>query len=661
MTQQLFQGSNNYRFLILLVIFLVPMQGASAQGGKSATSFTEQINTAEYHRLDFSDSIDYREALRGLIAPFEGGVLVNNKQVPVANLDAYNFIQGEAPSTVNPSLWRHAALTAIKGLFEVTDGVYQVRGLDITNITFIKTDHGYLVVDPLTNPNAAAAAYNLVKQHIGDLPVIAVLSTHSHSDHFGGISGIVSQADIASAKIPYIAPKGFYEEAVSENVFLGNAMKRRGVYQFALGLPASPEGRVDNGLGKFYIGRYDPSALWEPNTLIDHTGQTINIDGQELVFQYTPETEAPAEMTFYLPSKHIFFCAELGNRTLHNLLPPRGTKVRDAKSWAHYLDEAIDLFGDELEYVVPAHTWPFFGQERSLYFLEKQRDLYRYIHDQTLHLANLGLNQEEIAATLKLPASLDSEWFNQDFYGTVRHNVKAVYQYYIGWFDGHPANYNRLPPGEEALRYVEWFGGEQSALDKAKESYRRGDYQWVIQALKWLVFANPDNREARELQADAFEQLGYQSRSSIWRNMYLTAAKELRDGNVTRNIPSNTRDNVQGLTTDDLFNYLSIAIDGTKAGNEAFDIRFNITDENKSVYVFLKNGVLHHRPSLEKDNVQLIVSLPKRKLQDFVAEPQHLLQLLHSEEVKTTGNTSTWEVFASLITPFDLNWNIITN
>ncbi|MCD8164737.1 MAG: MBL fold metallo-hydrolase [Bacteroides sp.] len=298
---------------------------------------------------------------------------------------------------------------------------------------------------------------------------------------------------------------------------------------------------MDNGLGKSYKGNFDPWVLWKPNVSITHTGQRLVVDGLEFIFQYTPETEAPAEMMFYLPAKKVFFCAELATRTLHSLLPPRGTKVRDARSWAAYLNEAITLFGDDLEFVVPAHSWPFFGKERSLNFLEKQRDLYKYIHDQTIHLANRGLNPEEIAATIRIPASLDGEWFNQDFYGTVRHNVKAVYQYYLGWFDGHPANYDRLPPKEEAIRYVEWFGGETAAVEKARGSFDRGDYQWVVQALKWVVFANPDHKEARELQADAFEQLGYQSRSSIWRNMYLTAARELRLGNVTQGARAGTR------------------------------------------------------------------------------------------------------------------------
>ncbi|MDR3269238.1 MAG: MBL fold metallo-hydrolase [Tannerella sp.] len=652
---------NNKRFFAALTaISLVTSASVFAQTDKTATPFTVQINQAEYHRLDFSDSTDYREATRGFIAAPESDIILNKEGAPATSLKQYDFIKGEAPATVNPALWRHAKINTTRGLFEITADVYQVRGIDLTNITFIKTLSGYLVIDPLTNPNATKAAFNLVKKHIGDRPVVAIISTHSHVDHFGGIAGLVSHEDILSGKVKYIAPKGFYEEAVSENVFLGNAMVRRGIYQFALGAPASATGRVDNGLGKFFTGRFDPTALWEPNTTIDHTGQQLNIDGVELVFQYTPNTEAPAELMFHYPAKKIFFVAELGSRTLHNILPPRGVKIRDTRSWAAYLDEAITLFGNETEYVAPAHTWPFFGKERSLNFLEKQRDLYKYIHDQTLHLANIGLNQEEIAATIKLPESLDKEWFNQDFYGTVSHNVKAVYQFYIGWFDGHPANYDRLPPKDEAIRYVEWFGGEQAALEKARASYEKGDYRWVIQALKWVVFANSENTAAKNLQADAFEQLSYQSRSSIWRNMYLTAATELRNGNITKNFPRSSKAYINDLTTDDIFTYLSIAIDGEKAAGKEFSIRFDVADEKQSFYVFLKNGVLHHKPSSGKEKVQLTLTVPKSELQRLVAEPQNVNVILSSKDVKSVGDTAVLKLFASLITSFDLNWNIVT-
>jgi alkyl sulfatase BDS1-like metallo-beta-lactamase superfamily hydrolase len=644
-------------FFAVFGIFSV-YTGAFAQP-KPATPFTVQVNEAEYKRLDFADSLDYREARQGFIAAPDD-LILNAQGVPVASLKQYDFIKGEAPTTVNPALWRHATLNTTRGLFKLADGVYQVRGIDLTNITFVQTQSGYLVVDPLTNTEATKAAYDLLGKHVGKRPIVAIISTHSHVDHFGGIAGLVEHEDILSGKVKYIAPKGFYEEAVSENVFLGNAMGRRSGYQFAYGAPASPTGLVDNGLGKFYVGQYSSANLWKPNVTVDHTGQTLSVDGVELVFQYTPETEAPAELMLFYPAKKIFFVAELGSRTLHNILPPRGVKVRDAYAWAAYLDEAVTLFGSEIEIVAPAHTWPFFGKERSLKFLEKQRDLYKYIHDQTLHLANRGLNQEEIAATIKLPPSLDSEWFNQDFYGTVKHNVKAVYQRYIGWFDGHPANYDRLTPKEEAIRYVEWFGGEQAALEKARSTYAKGDYRWVVQALKWVVFANSSNTEARNLQADAFEQLAYQSRSSIWRNMYLIAATELRSGNLTKNIRARVnRPYVKDLSTDDLFSYLSIAIDGEKAAEKEFAIRFGIADEQANYYVVLKNGVLHHKLSDGKEQVQLAVSIPKSKLVDFVVEPQRVREIFAPSDV-SAGSLQDLETFGQLIVTFNVDWNIVT-
>ena len=421
--------------------------------------------------------------------------------------------------------------------------------------------------------------------------------------------------------------------------------------------PILPDGWTTGWVS--YTGRYSPASLWRPNVTIDHTGQTLNVDGVELVFQYTPDTEAPAELMLFYPAARVFFVAELGSRTLHNILPPRGVKVRDARAWAGYLDEAVRLFGSETEIVVPAHTWPFFGHERSLNFLEKQRDLYKYIHDRTIHLANLGLNPEEIAATIKLPKSLDSERFKQDFYGTVKHNVKAVYQYYIGWFDGHPANYDRLPPKEESIRYVEWFGGEQAAVEKARNSYAKGDYSWVVQALKWVVFANSDNTEARNLQADAFEQLAYQSRSSILRNMYLTAAIELRSGNVTQNLRSSSVAYIRDLTTDDLFTYLSIAIDGEKADGKTLTLSITVSDEGLNYCVILKNGVLHHRPSDGSEHADLALNIPKSKLTAFIAEPQKWAEIFTPADAES-GSLHVFETLAPLITRFNINWNIVT-
>ncbi|OAV76229.1 Metallo-beta-lactamase superfamily protein [Bacteroidales bacterium Barb7] len=644
----------------IFLLSLALTSNIAAQQVNPATSFTEKINAEQYNTLNFNDSIDYVEANQGLIALYEGNVILNSKGNIAVNLGDYDFIKGKAPASVNPALWRHAELNTIKGLFKITDGVYQVRGLDLTNITFVESDNGYIVIDPVTTPNATQAAYDLVKKHIGNKQVVAIISTHSHLDHFGGIAGVADKEDILSGKIKYIAPKGFIEEAVSENVLLGNVMGRRAIYQFGAGLPKSVSGIVDSGLGKNYSGNPDATALWVPNVSIEKTGQKLNIDGVEFVFQYTPETEAPAEMMFFVPKKKVFFCAELATRTLHNLLPPRGTKVRDAKSWAAYLRESIDLFGADIEYVVPAHSWPFFGKERSLNFLEKQSDLYKYIHDQTIHLANQGLNAEEIAAAIQLPESLSREWFNQDFYGTIIHNVKAVYQYYIGWYDGNPANYNRLPQVEEAKRYIEWFGGEQNSLKKAQESYNKGDYQWVAQALKWVVFANPKNQEAKNLQADAFEQLGYQSTSSIWRNLYLVGAKELREGNVDNPYHVAGSSFLKNLSPEDLFDYLSIAVDGKKAAGREFSILFDFTDQSKQILLYLKNGVLHQTAILSGSKPNLTLKITSDKLKELLSSPQQAQSILFSEDVSFEGSIMELTGLSVIIEPFNLDWNIVT-
>ena len=426
---------------------------------KPATDFTAKINKTVYKQLDFADSTDFVEARRGFIATLDSGIIRNETGKIVVNTHDYDFLTGKSPESVNPALWRQSKLNLTNGLFKVVDGIYQIRSFDIATMSFIETKTGYIVVDPLTNADAARAGLNLVRKFVGDKPVLAVITTHSHSDHFGGIEGVASAADIKSGKVKYIVPAGFYSEVVSESVLLGNAMSRRAGYQFGVSLPKNEYGTVDSGLGKGYVGG-GSSSLLEPNTLITKTGDTLNIDGLKLVFQLTPGSEAPAELHFFVPKYKAFCPAENATHTLHNVLTPRGAKVRDTRAWSSYIDEAIDLFGDQTEVVFPSHHWPIFGHERSIKFLEDQRDLYKYIHDQTIHLANKGLNMDEIAETIKLPDELGKQWYNQGFYGTIQHNSKAVYQLYLGWWDGNPANYNKLPEVEAAKRYTEYMGGE---------------------------------------------------------------------------------------------------------------------------------------------------------------------------------------------------------
>jgi len=645
----------------MATLLLGSLQSFSQEQAKPASAVTKKVNESVYTTLNFLDTTEWVDARNGFIATLDSGLIYNPQGKVVVRESDYAFISGKAPASVNPALWRHAQINNLNGLFKIAEGIYQVRSFDIANIAFISTNTGYIVVDPLTNASASKAAFDLVKKYAGDKPVIAVITTHSHGDHYGGIEGVAAAADIASGKVKFITPKGFYEEAVSENVLLGNAMLRRAGYQFGSSLPRNEYGQIDVGLGKAFLGGGKTSLL-QPNVEISKTNETLNIDGVDFVFQLTPNTEAPAELTFYLPARKVFFGAELVTHSLHNILTPRGAKTRDARAWAHYIDEAIDLFGDKTEIVVPAHTWPVYGHAKSLDFLEKQRDLYKYIHDQTVHLANKGLNKEEIAETIQLPAELGKEWANQDFYGTVRHNSKAVYQYYLGWWDGNPADYNPLPQVDAAKKYVEWLGGEEAVIKKAKDSYIKGEYRWVAEVLKHVVFANPDNQLAKNLQADAFEQLGYQSESGIWRDLYLTGAKELREGTPVskNNLTGSGVRAFNNLTPEAIFDYLSIAIDGNKAAGKELILRFIFPELQKNILVYLKNGVLHQHANKLDITADFTLSISKEKFAEILSNPDKGREILFSEGVSYEGDPFKFKELASYIEPFNPNWNIVT-
>ncbi len=628
---------------------------------KPATDFTKKANEDAYKQLNYADASDSLDAVKGFIATLDSGIIRSATGNIIVNEHDYDFIKGKAPATVHPALWHQAKLNNLNGLFKVTDGVYEVRSLDAANIAFIQTQTGYIVVDPLTNAAAAKAAFDLVKKYVGDKPVLAVITTHSHLDHYGGIEGVVKAEDIASGKVKYIAPKGFYLEAVSENVLLGNAMRRRAGYQFGATLPRNENGQVDAGLGKAFLGNGGLSSLLQPNTEISQTGESLTIDGVTLVFQLTPNTEAPAEFTFHYPAKKVFFSAELASHTLHNLLTPRGAKVRDSKEWAHYLDEAIDLFGKQTEIILPAHTWPVYGNEKSITFLEKQRDLYKYIHDQTVHLANKGLDKEEIAETIELPKELAQEWYNQDFYGTIKHNSKAVYQLYLGWWEGNPADYNKLPATESAKKYVEWFGGEEAILKKAKISYDKGEYRWVAEVLKHVVYANPKNEQARNLQADAFEQIAYQSESGIWRNLYLSGAKELREG-TPKSTPLPAPASVRffsGLTPEAIFDYLSILVDGKKAAGKELTLRFIFPELKKNILVYLKNGSLHQSSARPDVKAKFTLTISKNDFAQLLGDPDKAVALFTSGSLTYDGSPFALRELRSYLEPFDNNWKII--
>ena len=557
-----------------------------------ATSTTRQAQDRVLASLPLETGQDFEDARRGFIDTVPDATVLGARGTPVWTLQPYGFLDEDCPPTVNPSLWRQARLNAIHGLFEVTSGIYQVRNFDISNITFIEGETGYLVVDPLTSAEPAAAALALMRKHRGDKPVTGVIYTHSHVDHYGGILGVASEADIA-AGLPILAPEGFLEEAVSENVLAGNAMSRRATYMYGSLLPRGPRGHVDSGLGKAVS--QGQVGLVPPTKTISTTGTRLTIDGIEIEFQVTPGTEAPAEMNFYFPQFKALCMAENCSCHMHNLYTPRGAQVRDAKAWSHYIHEAMEMFGGQTEVLFASHHWPRWGPDRAEAFLRKQRDLYKYIHDQTLRLANHGLTPKEIAETLEMPPSLAEEWYTRGYYGTLSHNTKAVYQRYLGWFDGNPANLNPHPPVEAGQRYVELAGGPEALLAAGQKAYEAGDYRWTAELVNHLVFAQPDNEAARSLQAAALEQLGYQAESGPWRDFYLTGAQELRAPRPKSATPRQAAaGQLRALPGDKLLDSLSVRLNGEKAGNLTLALNLTFTDTDERFLVAVENAVLNH-------------------------------------------------------------------
>ena len=482
---------------------------------KQATPSTRQHQVAVQSEVARAGNEDFERATKGLIAPITQRQILGRFAHNVWNLDDYNFMEdpevaNTPPDTANPSLWRQGRLNNIAGLFSVVPGVYQVRGIDISNVTFVAGETGWIVVDPLTSTETAAAAFALVTEHLGERPVHAVIYSHSHTDHYGGVKGILTEEDIASNRVKIIAPAGFMQEVVSENVIAGTPMLRRATYMYGVLLPKDAQGHIDTGLGKG-LPALPNVSLVPPNVDITETGQELVIDGVKIVFQLTPGTEAPAEMNMFFPELRALCMAENCTSVQHNLYTLRGAQVRDALSWSKYIEESKQLYAAQSDVVFASHHWPRWGSDDILYYLDSQRDSYRYIHDQTMRMANHGMTMNEIAEELELPDSLRFDFFNRDYYGTVSHNAKAVYQRYLGWFDANPAHLHPHPPVQSAQRYVSFMGGADEVLTKAKASFDEGDYRWVVEVVNHVVFADPTNEAARCLQADALEQLGYQS------------------------------------------------------------------------------------------------------------------------------------------------------
>jgi linear primary-alkylsulfatase len=560
---------------------------------KPATAHTARRNREVGASLSLTDRADFDEARRGLIAELDPPLVERDDGRAAWDLRSYDFLDGEAPDTAHPSLWRLGKLNRIAGLFELAPGFYQLRGFDLSNMHVVEGDEGIVVIDPLVSAETAAAALALYREHRGERPVTGLVYTHSHVDHFGGAKGVVSEEEIEARGIPVLAPTGFLHHAVSENVFAGTAMGRRAGYMYGALLERGPDGQLGSGLGQ--TTSLGAITLIPPNLDVGETGQVETVDGVRMTFQLTPGTEAPAEMNIYFPEAKALCIADNVARSMHNILTPRGALVRDPRVWAHYLDEAIELFGAETEVLFSGHNWPCWSSERIVDYLGKQRDLYTYLHDQTLRLLNKGHTGPEIAELVELPPSLAREWHCREYYGSVSHNTKAIYQRYMGWFDGNPAHLWEHPPQEQAQRYVEFMGGAEAVLKKARASFEIGDYRWVAEVVNHVVFAEPENEVARELQADALEQLGYGAENATWRNFFLSGATELRQGNFGTAAQTTSASMLAQLTPEQIFDTFAISVNGPRAWDLDLAIDVTFLDVETNYRVTLRNGVLVYR------------------------------------------------------------------
>ncbi|EHR51145.1 alkyl sulfatase-like hydrolase [Saccharomonospora marina XMU15] len=607
--------------------------------------------------LPFGDADDFDAADRGFLGRLEPGEVRDDDGRVVWDGDAYAFLDGEAPDTVNPSLWRQSKLVARQGLYEVVPGIYQARGLDLSNVTFVEGYRGVLVIDPLISAETAAAALRLYRRYRGERDVTGVVYTHSHVDHFGGVKGVTTQQQVDAGAVPVLAPEGFLEAAVSENVYAGGAMSRRSAYMMAPSLPRGPRGQVGTGLGP--SNSVGAITLIAPTVDIRYTGQQETVDGIRIVFQLAPGTEAPAEMHLHLPEFNALCIAENATHTLHNLLTLRGAQVRDARAWARYLTEAIDLFGEHTDVVFASHHWPTWGRDKVVEYLSLQRDLYAYLHDQTLRLVNSGYTGSEIAESLRLPPALERAWHARGYYGSVSHNVKAIYQRYLGWFDGNPAHLWQHPPVAAARRYVRFMGGADEVVAKARSSYQDGDFRWVAEVLNHVVFAEPEHEAARRLLAETYEQLGYGAENGTWRNFYLTGAHELRHGSLGSAAAPAAPDLFTQLSPAQLFDALAVRVNGPRGWDEQLTVDIDFTDLDERHRLTLRNGVLSHTAAAKPSPADVLLRLPRSALAVLVSGHADAAELAEGG-VSIEGDPDVLRRLMSVLDKPDPDFAIVT-
>ena len=613
---------------------------AVAQVKNEPSEFTKAANHNAGRTAAFTDTKDADFAHRGFLGTRTDPKIMGAQGRMVFNLAALDFLRGEAPSTANPRLWQHQQLLALHGLFQVSDHIWQVRGFDAANATFVKGDHGWIVIDTLSSTETAKAALDLVNEKLGTRPVVAVIYTHPHSDHFGGVAGMISYADVKSGRVEVIAPKGFMRYAIEENVTSGPVSQRRAAYQFGFTLPPAPDQQIGIGIGP--TGSYGTSSLIPPTKEVDHTGETLTIDGVRMIFQLSRNTEAPVELNIDFPDWRIVDMAENVNTTQHNILALRGAEVRDAKSWADALTESIRLFGDS-DTIITSHGWPHFGTTYVNDLLAKQRDYYAFLHDQTVRLMNDGLTGDEIAARLTLPTALASDSFNQPFYGSLSYNARAVYQFYMGFFDGNPAHLAVAAPAETARKYVAALGGSSHVVELAQHAFEAGDYMWTEELLNRAVLADGSDSQAKQLLARCYDQLGWVSENAVWRNAYLTGAKELRSGPPPTYPTGNPAASLAGLPTSAVFDLLATRLDGVKAGSTVLKLEIVFPERDEHTFVTIQNGVLIHQTGDPVGSVDATLTMSRE---------QFLTRLLSKQPVAsklTSPDQDTLNTFASLL------------
>ncbi|MRS14919.1 MBL fold metallo-hydrolase [Enterobacteriaceae bacterium RIT691] len=627
---------------------------------KDATDATINANNALYQKLPFADKTDFENAHKGFIAALPQDVLKGEKGNLIWDPAKYAFIkEGEkAPATVNPSLWRQSQLINIGGLFEVTDGVYQIRNQDLSNMTIIEGKKGITVIDPLLSAEPAKVALDLYYKNRGKKPVVAVIYTHSHVDHYGGVRGVVDEADVKSGKVKIYAPAGVMKAAVDENIMAGTAMSRRAAYMYGNLLKPDVKGQVGAGLGSTTSA--GTVTLLAPTNYVSHTGQVEVIDGLTYEFMMAPGSEAPSEMLWYVKEKKLIEAAEDVTHTLHNTYSLRGAKIRDPLAWSKYINAAIDMWGKDAQVIIAQHHWPTWGNDNIVKLMKGQRDMYRFINDQTLRMANEGLTRDEIAANFKLPETLEKTWASRGYYGSVSHDVKATYVFYLGWFNGNPATLDELPPVDAAKKYVDYMGGADQIMTKAKEDFAQGNYRWVAQVVSKVVFADPSNQDAKNLEADALEQLGYQAEAGPWRNFYLSGAQELRNGVVKAATPNTASpDTVRAMTPEMFFDYLGVHLNGLKAANAHAVLNFDFGAEGK-YKVELENGVLNHSANTQAADADATISMSRDTLNRIILKQETVQNAKANGDMKITGNAAKLDEMMSYMDKFEFWFNIVT-